>query len=104
MKGLVKKLSPAVISLILTEATAPIIIDQFLTEKEGNHLSAYRDRAGICTICCGATTVDGKPVKQGMRLTAAKCDRVNAVERDKALAWVERNMHVPLTWQQKSGH
>lgn len=30
-----------------------------------------------------------------------KCDRVNAIERDKALAWVERNIKVPLTEPQK---
>ncbi|EKR5180469.1 lysozyme [Enterobacter asburiae] len=103
MKGLAKKLSPAVISLILAGASAPVIMNQFLDEKEGNHLAAYRDGSGIWTICRGATTVDGNPVKQGMQLTQAKCDRVNAIERDKALAWVERNVHVPLTEPQKVG-
>ncbi|HAY4580358.1 TPA: lysozyme, partial [Escherichia coli] len=78
-------------------------MNQFLDEKEGNHLTAYRDGSGIWTICRGATTVDGKPVKQGMTLTRAKCDQVNAIERDKALAWVERNVHVPLTEPQKVG-
>lgn len=87
MKDLAKKLSPAVISLILAGATAPVIMNQFLDEKEGNHLTAYRDGSGIWTICRGTTTVDGKPVKQGMQLTQAKCDQVNAIERDKALAW-----------------
>jgi hypothetical protein len=47
--------------------------------------------------------VDGKPVVQGMKLTQAKCDQVNAIERDKALAWVERNIHVPLSAPQKAG-
>ena len=28
---------------------------------------------------------------------------VNAIERDKALAWVERNIKVPLTEPQKAG-
>ncbi|HAY4576737.1 TPA: lysozyme, partial [Escherichia coli] len=78
-------------------------MNQFLDEKEGNHLTAYRDGSGIWTICRGTTTVDGKPVKQGMQLTQAKCDQVNAIERDKALAWVERNVHVPLTEPQKVG-
>lgn len=32
-----------------------------------------------------------------------KCDQVNAIERDKALAWVERNIKVPLTEPQKAG-
>jgi hypothetical protein len=56
----------------------PTILDQFLNEKEGNSLTAYRDGAGIWTICRGATLVDGKPVRQGMKLTQEKCDQVNA--------------------------
>lgn len=47
--------------------------------------------------------VDGKPVVQEMKLTQPKCDQVNAIERDKALDWVERNIHVPLTEPQKAG-
>ncbi len=47
--------------------------------------------------------VDGKPVVQGMKLSAEKCAQVNANERDKALAWVERNIKVPLTEPQKAG-
>nr|DAL22043.1 MAG TPA_asm: lysozyme [Caudoviricetes sp.] len=38
-----------------------------------------------------------------MKLTQAKCDQINAAERNKALAWVERNIHVPLTEPQKAG-
>ena len=40
----------------------------------------------------GATVVDGKPVIPGMKLSKEKCAQVNAIERDKALAWVERNI------------
>ena len=79
------------------------ILDQFLDEKEGNHTTAYRDGSGIWTICRGATMVDGKPVIPGMKLSKEKCDQVNAIERDKALAWVERNIKVPLTEPQKAG-
>ncbi|EOU7470460.1 lysozyme, partial [Escherichia coli] len=53
--------------------------------------------------CRGATRVDGKPVIPGMKLSKGKCDRVNAIERDKALAWVEKNIKVPLTEPQKAG-
>ncbi|WP_250394504.1 lysozyme [Escherichia coli] len=70
---------------------------------EGNHTTAYRDGAGIWTICRGAILVDGKPVVPGMKLSKEKCDRVNAIERDKALAWVEKNIKVPLTEPQKAG-
>lgn len=96
-------LSAAVLALIAAGASAPQIFDQFLDEKEGNHTRAYRDGSGIWTICRGATKVGGKPVEQGMTLTKAKCDQVNAIERDRALAWVEKNIHVPLTEPQKAG-
>lgn len=97
------KLSAAVAGLILAGAPATLILDQFLNEKEGNSLTAYRDGSGIWTICRGATLVDGKPVLQGMKLTQTKCDQVNAKERDAALAWVDRNIKVPLTEPQKAG-
>lgn len=97
------KLSAAVLGLVLAGAPASVILDQFLNEKEGNSLTAYRDGGGIWTICRGATMIDGKPVVKGMKLTQAKCDQVNAIERDKALAWVERNIKVPLTEPQKAG-
>ncbi len=47
-------LSAAVLALIGAGASAPEILDQFLDEKEGNHTTAYRDGAGIWTICRGA--------------------------------------------------
>jgi len=103
MMGTRAKLSAAVLLLIGAGASAPTILDQFLNEKEGNSLTSYRDGSGIWTICRGATQVDGKPVRQGMKLTQAKCDAVNAIERDKALAWVNRNIKVPLTEPQKAG-
>ncbi len=96
-------LSAAVLALIAAGASAPEILDQFLDEKEGNHTTAYRDGAGIWTICRGAILVDGKPVVPGMKLSKEKCDRVNAIERDKALAWVAKNIKVPLTDPQKAG-
>ncbi|EPT5528273.1 glycoside hydrolase family protein, partial [Escherichia coli] len=32
-----------------------------------------------------------------------KCAQINAIERDKALAWVAKNIRVPLTEPQKAG-
>lgn len=66
------KLSAAVLGLVLAGASASAILDQFLDEKKGNSLNAYRDGSGIWTICRGATLVDGKPVRQGLKLTQAK--------------------------------
>lgn len=103
MMGNRAKLSAAILGLILAGAPASVILDQFLNEKEGNSTAAYQDGSGIWTICRGATLVDGKRVEEGMKLTQPKCDQVNAIERDKALAWVERNINVPLTEPQKAG-
>ncbi|EBV3064294.1 lysozyme, partial [Salmonella enterica subsp. enterica serovar Veneziana] len=47
--------------------------------------------------------IDGKPVVKGQRLTQSQCDHYNAIERDKALAWVNKNVHIPLTEPQKAG-
>lgn len=97
------KFSAAMLALLAAGASAPVLMDQFLAEKEGSSLIAYKDGSGIWTICRGATRVDGKPVTPGMKLTQAKCGQVNAIERNKALAWVEKNVHVPLTPPQKVG-
>ena len=48
--------------------------------------------------------VDGKPVIPGMKLSKEKCDRVNAIERDKALAWVERNIKSTTDRTTESGY
>lgn len=96
-------LSLAIIALILGDASAEKILDQFLNEKEGNHLSAYQDGSSIWTICRGVTVIDGKPVVKGMKLSSLQCNHINSIERDKAIKWVERNIHVPLTEPQKAG-
>lgn len=98
-----KTLSAAMLALLAAGAAAPELMDQFLTEKEGNHLTAYQDGSGIWSICRGVTRVDGHPVTKGMRLSNEQCTKYNAIERNKALAWVERNIHIPLTEPQKVG-
>lgn len=101
--GLKSKLSKAVIALIISGAGASAIFSQFLDEKEGNRLVAYLDGKGIWTICRGATRVDGKPVKQGMKLTVQQCEQVNQIEQNAAIMWVKKNVHVPLTAPQIAG-
>ncbi|EBA8674316.1 lysozyme, partial [Salmonella enterica] len=96
-------LSAAMLALIAAGASAPQLFDQFINEKEGNTLLAYRDNGGIWTVCRGVTRIDGKPVVKGQRMTQSQCDHYNAIERDKALAWVAKNIHVPLTEPQKVG-
>lgn len=97
------KLSKTVLALIIAGASGAVILGGFLDEKEGNRLSAYRDGQGTPTICRGITYIDGKPVQMGMTLSAAQCDKLNQKEAAAAIAWVERNVHVPLTEPQKAG-
>lgn len=95
--GAKTKLSAAVLALILGGATADKILDQFLDEKEGVRTIAYQDGRGIWSICRGLTRIEGKPVTQGLKLSYSQCKRYDAVERDKAIAWVKRNVTVPLS-------
>ncbi|WP_342221923.1 lysozyme [Candidatus Fukatsuia endosymbiont of Tuberolachnus salignus] len=97
------KLSKPMLGLILAGATATALLTQFLHEKEGNRLTAYRDGANVWIICRGATRVDDKPVVQGLQLSAEKCEQVNKFEVNKAIAWVEHHVQVPLTDAQKAG-
>ncbi|MBA3185373.1 lysozyme, partial [Salmonella enterica] len=90
-------------ALIAAGASAPQLLDQFLQEREGNTLVAVRDNGGVWSVCRGVTRIDGKPVVKGQRLTQSQCDQYNAIERDKALAWVNKHVHIPLTEPQKTG-
>lgn len=95
--GTKTKLSAAVLALVLCGATADKILDQFLDEKEGVRTIAYQDGRGIWSICRGLTRIEGKPVTRGLKLSYSQCKRYDAVERDKAIAWVKRNVTVPLS-------
>ncbi len=97
------RLSAAMLTLIAAGASAPVLMKQFQSEKEGSSLTAYADQGGVWTICGGVTRVNGKPVVRGMSLTREQCDRIDAAEQAKALAWVDRNVRVPLTSPQKVG-
>ncbi|WP_312740848.1 lysozyme [Cedecea neteri] len=97
------KLSAAMLGLLAAGATAPVLMSQFQDEKEGTSLVAYPDAGGVWTICGGVTRVDGKPVVKGMQLTRQQCDKIDKAEQAKALAWVEKNVRVPLTEPQKVG-
>lgn len=74
------KLSSRIVALIAAGASAVVIGNQFLDEKEGNRLDAYRDGSGVWTICRGVTA----GVYPGMRLTESECNQRNAEEFDKA--------------------
>jgi lysozyme len=55
------KLSAAVLALI-AGASAPLIFDQFISEKEGNALVAVVDPGGVWSLCHGVTVIDGRRV------------------------------------------
>jgi lysozyme len=103
MANVKTKLSAAMLALIAAGASAPVMMEQFQKEKEGTSLIAYADQGGIWTICGGVTRVYGQPVVKGLRLTRAQCDIIDKAEQAKALAWVDKNVRVPLTEPQKVG-
>ena len=49
------------------------------------------------------TRVNGKPVADGMKLTQRQCAKINREKQAKALAWVDSNIHIPLSVPQKVG-
>ena len=101
--GTRNKLSAVMLALLAAGASAPVLFDQFIDEKEGNAYIAVVDPGGVWSLCHGVTVIDGKRVIKGQTATKAQCKRVNALERDKALAWVDKNIKVPLTPPQKVG-
>jgi lysozyme len=89
-------LSVAMLALMAAGAGAPQLFDQFLGEKEGDRLVAYKDGDGIWTICRGLTRIDGIRVKQGDRLTPAQCDFYNREHTDEAMR--EMAKRFPQQW------
>ncbi|CAG9436638.1 lysozyme [Providencia alcalifaciens] len=96
-------LSAAIIALILGGANENQIFDQFINEKEGNITTAYQDTKGIWTICRGLTSINGRAIKANEKLTKQDCQHLNAIERDKAIFWVKKNIHLTLTAPQIVG-
>lgn len=74
------KLSAAMLSLIAAGASAPVLFDQFISEKEGNALVAVMDPGGVRSLCHGATVIDGKRVVKGMTATEEQCKKVIATQ------------------------
>lgn len=97
------RFSAAMLALLAAGASAPVLFDQFISEKEGNGLVDVVDPGGVWSLCHGVTVIDGKRVIKGQTATEEQCRKINAIERDKALAWVDKNVQVPLTPPQKVG-
>lgn len=91
-------------ALVLGGASSLTLLNQFLHEEEGDRTHAYRDAGGVWTICKGLTHVDGNPVRKGMVLTPAQCDRLDREQEQKALALIDRIVNVPLTPPPEGGY
>lgn len=59
------KFSAVMLALLAAGASAPVLFDQFISEKEGNALVAVVDPGGVWSLCHGATVIDGKRVIKG---------------------------------------
>lgn len=55
MANLKTKLSAAMLALIAAGASAPVLFDQFISEKEGNALVAVVDPGGVWSLCHGVS-------------------------------------------------
>lgn len=92
-------LSPKVLALVLAGASAMTITAQFLPEKEGNELRAYRDAGGVWTICGGLT----QGVKPGDVETPEGCARRNRAAYGKYYDELDRLVKVPLSEPARAG-
>lgn len=86
-------LSRKVLALVAAGASAVTIATQFLHEKEGDRLTAYRDGGGIYTACMGVTA----GVKAGDRFTPDECAKMDARAANEAADVVQRIVTVPMT-------
>lgn len=91
-------LSRKVMSLIAAGASALAIATQFLDEKEGSSLVAYKDGGGIYTACMGVT----HGVKADDKFTVEQCAQMNAAAIRQAAAEVDKLVTVPLTEPQRA--
>ena len=94
-------LSAAVLALVAAGASAPVIYQQFLDEKEGLRLEAYQDGKGIWTICSGLTRIYGRPVKQGDKLPRDECKRLDGEVQAEGLREMKKLVK-PDVWAEMS--
>lgn len=98
MAGVGRKtaLSAAVLALVAGGASAPVIMDQFIREKESSdryELRAYQDGARVWSVCDGKT----EGVTRDTVMTKAQCDEWRKTEIGKRLTFVHSIVKVPLS-------
>ena len=70
---------------------------QFITQEEGERLTAYQDSVGIWTIGVGHTSVEGPPnVTPGLQITSEECDQILARDLQKTEQAVASAITVPV--------
>lgn len=95
------KLSAAIIALVAAGASAPVIYDQFLTEKEGVRYTAYQDGKGIWTICKGLTRIYDRPVVKSDKLTPSECSKLDQAVQQEGLSEMAK-LVAPDVWKEMS--
>lgn len=93
------RLTAIVIGLVMAGAPAYTITEQFLKEKEGLRLHAYRDGMGKPTICMGHT----EGVYMGMVATPEQCAEWAEQDMGPAIRRVEELSPVALSEPAKAG-
>ena len=89
-------LSAAVLALVAGGASAPVIMDQFIREKESSdryELRAYRDGAKVWTVCDGKT----EGVTRDTVMTKAQCDEWRKTEIGQRLTFVHSIVKVQMS-------
>lgn len=89
-------LSAAVLALVAAGASGPVILDQFIREKESGdryELKAYQDGARIWTVCDGKTS----GVSADTVMTREQCDAWRATEIGQRLSFAHSVIRVPMS-------
>ena len=102
LTGLVAGIALGVIGCAPIAASSYTDLEKHMMRWEGMKLNAYRDQAGVPTICVGHTSDKIYPVQMGETWDKAKCLTVlrhDISEAQAAIAWL---VTVPLTDGQRA--
>lgn len=94
---------PKTTAVSLVAAVSAAVIP-FLHIHEGTRLESYPDVGTVWTICSGVTTIAGKPVKPGMKVTQAQCDDLDKATASGFVAEVATRINIPVSEKQLISH
>jgi len=92
-------LSKRVLALVAGGSSALVIANQFLNEREGNKLIAYRDAGGVVTVCRGVVLPG---MRVGQRFTEEQCNVMNEAALKASDVQVDTLVHVPMSAPQRA--